>query len=149
MQLGVLARSRNLHAAAFAAAPSVDLRLHHYACCAFGKQLARYIVCLFQRVGYLALGHSNAILRQDFLRLILMNFQIISRQTAVVFLRMGTARLAFFRRGAPLWCGTQILSPRLEPPQTPPASPSHHAAVNVPAQRRITIMGYGLDQRYP
>jgi hypothetical protein len=83
MHLGILARLRNLHAAALAPATCVDLRLHHHTRCAFGKQPARYIVCFFQRIGYLALRHSNAILRQDFLRLILVNFQVISRQTAV------------------------------------------------------------------
>ena len=74
--LGVFARLRHLHAAALAAAAGVNLRLHHHARCAFGKQLARHFGGFFQRVRHLALGHGNAVLRQDFFCLILVNFHV-------------------------------------------------------------------------
>ncbi len=74
VQFGVFAGSRYLHAAAFAAASGVNLRLHHHAARAFGKQFARHGRRFFQRVGHFAPGHGHAILRQDFLCLILVNF---------------------------------------------------------------------------
>ena len=72
--LGLLARPGHLHAAAFAAASGVDLRLHRHARGAFGKQLARHVVGFFQRVGNFALGHGDAVLRQDFFSLIFVDF---------------------------------------------------------------------------
>ena len=77
VQLGVLARLGHLHAAAFAAASCVNLRLHHHARSAFGKQLARYRRTASSSVfAIFAFGHGNAVLRQDFLCLILVNFQM-------------------------------------------------------------------------
>ncbi len=75
--LGVLASLRNLHAAALAAASSVNLRLDHNARRAFRKQLARHVVGFFEGVGYFALRHGDAVLRQDFFRLILVNFILV------------------------------------------------------------------------
>ena len=75
--LGIFAGPGDLYAAAFAAASGVNLRLHHYAARAFGKQLARHVVRLFQRVGHFALGHGNAVLRQDLFCLILVNFHCV------------------------------------------------------------------------
>jgi hypothetical protein len=43
---------------------------------AFRKQLARYVVGLFERVGYFALGHGHAVFSQDFFRLILVDFHL-------------------------------------------------------------------------
>jgi hypothetical protein len=83
VQLGVFARLGHLHAAAFAAASGMNLRLHHHAACALGKQLARHLDRLFQRVGHLAFGHGNAVLGQNFFCLILVNFQVGTAQSAV------------------------------------------------------------------
>ena len=74
--LGIFARARHLHAAALAAASGVNLRFHHDAAGALGKQLARHCVRFFQRIGHFALGHGNAVLRQDFFCLILVNFHV-------------------------------------------------------------------------
>ena len=77
VQLGVFAGRGHLHAAAFAAAAGVNLRLDHHALRAFGKQFAGHRRGFFQRVGHFAPGHGNAVLRQDFLCLILVNFHIV------------------------------------------------------------------------
>ncbi len=76
VQFGVFARLGHLDAAAFAAASGVNLRFHHHAACAFGKQFAGHCCRFFRRVGHFALGHGNAVLRQDFFRLILVNFHL-------------------------------------------------------------------------
>ena len=65
---------RHLDAAALAAASGVNLRLDHDAACALGKELARHCSRFFERVGHLALGYGNAVLRQDLFCLILVDF---------------------------------------------------------------------------
>ena len=75
VHLRILASAGHFYAAAFTAAAGVNLRLHYHAAGALGKQLAGYFGGFFQRVGHLALGHGNAVLRKDFLCLILMNLQ--------------------------------------------------------------------------
>ena len=74
VQFGVFAGPRHLDAAALAAASGVNLRLDDHALRALGKQLAGHRRGLFQRVGHFAPGHGNAVLRQDFLCLILVDF---------------------------------------------------------------------------
>ncbi len=76
VQFGVFAGARDLHSAALAAAAGMDLRFHYHAACALGKQGARHGIGLFQRVGHFALGHSHAVLGQDFFRLILVNLHV-------------------------------------------------------------------------
>ena len=76
VQLGVFAGARHFHAAALAAAAGMNLRFHHHAACALGKQGARHGIGLFQRVGHFALRHGHAVLRQDFFRLILVNLHV-------------------------------------------------------------------------
>ena len=57
--LGVFARLRHLHAAALAAASGVNLRLHHHARRAFGKQLARHRYGFFKVSRFSPLGTAT------------------------------------------------------------------------------------------
>ena len=74
MLLGLLARLGHLHAAALAAASGVNLRLHHHALGALGKELARHVVGVFEGVRHLAFGHGNAVPGQDCFCLIFVDF---------------------------------------------------------------------------
>src|ERR1035441_10017604 len=73
VQLGLLASASDLDATALAAASGVNLRLDHNAACALGEELAGHRGCFFEVVGHFAPGHGNAVFRQDFFRLILVN----------------------------------------------------------------------------
>ena len=66
--------AHHLHAAAFAAASGVNLRLDHDARSAAAQQQSSRIRGLRQRVCYLTPGHGHTVLRQDRLCLIFMNF---------------------------------------------------------------------------
>ena len=76
MRLGLVAIARHLHAAALAAATCMNLRFHHHAIGALGEKFARHFGGFFRRIRHFALGHGNAILRQDFFCLILVNFHV-------------------------------------------------------------------------
>ncbi len=76
VQLGVFAVAGHLDAAALAAASGVNLRLDDDAGGALGKQFAGHRRGFFRRVGHFAPGHGDAVFRQDFLCLILVNFQV-------------------------------------------------------------------------
>ncbi len=74
VQLGVFARAGYLHSPAFAASAGMNLRFHHHATRAFGKQFAGHRRRFFRRIGHFAPGHGHAVSRQDFLCLIFVNF---------------------------------------------------------------------------
>ncbi len=74
VQFGVFAGPGHLHAAALAAASSVNLCLDHHTACTLSKQLAGHCRGLFQRVCHFAFGHGNAVLGQNLFCLILVNF---------------------------------------------------------------------------
>ena len=76
VQLGLLAGAGHLDAAALAAAAGVNLRLDDDARGALGKELAGHRRGFFERVGHFAPGHGNAVSRQDFLCLILVNLHV-------------------------------------------------------------------------
>ena len=63
---------RDLHAAAFAAAAGVNLRLHHHA----AADLLRRRFGFLHRVRHFAARHRDVVFGQDGLRLILVNFHI-------------------------------------------------------------------------
>src|SRR5579863_8046488 len=71
--LGVFAGPGDFDTAALAAAAGVDLRLDDDTARALAEQLAGHVIGFFKRVGHFAARHGHAILRQDFLRLILVN----------------------------------------------------------------------------
>ena len=77
VQFGVFAGFGHLYAAAFATAAGVNLRLDHDARRAVSKQLAGHVIGFFERVGHFAPGHRYAVLSQDFLCLILVNFHVV------------------------------------------------------------------------
>ena len=77
VQFGVFAGLGHLDAAALAAAAGVNLRLDDHAAVApSANSLRATAVGFFERVGHFALGHGHAVFRQDFFRLILVNFHL-------------------------------------------------------------------------
>jgi len=77
VQVGVFAVLRHLHAAALPRPPGVNLRLHHHAAGALGKQLAGHRGRLFRSVGHFAPRNGHAVFGQDLFRLILVNLHWI------------------------------------------------------------------------
>ena len=99
VQFGVFAGFGDFDAAALAAASGMNLRLDDDAGRALGKQLAGHVVGFFQRVGHFAPGHGNAVLRQDFLCLILVNFHLDWVRPVAAVDGIDCDRRIRFRRG--------------------------------------------------
>jgi len=93
LEFRILAGAGHLHAAAFAAASGVNLRLDDNATGALGKQLAGHRRGFFQGVGHFASGHGNAVSRQDFLCLILVYLNVVRDRQVRLLLGFATRRV--------------------------------------------------------
>ncbi len=69
-------RLGDLHAAALAAPAGMNLRFHHHSGCAFAEQLTRRRVGFFPALDHAPARHGHAVLRQDCLALVLVNFHV-------------------------------------------------------------------------
>ena len=72
----VVQRLGDLDAATLAATAGMNLRLDHHDRIARGKELLGRVVGLFQRRHHLAFGDGNAVLPQNFLRLVFVNLHL-------------------------------------------------------------------------